>query len=328
MPFAHLVGIFPRSEKVVELSRAVGRGRATPEELAAAIAEDEHAVIALQREAGLDYITDGLLRWQDLLRPLAEGVPGMRPGGIVRWFDNNTFYRRPVIHGPLEATGRAVLAVTNLPALAGLRWKVALPSPFALAVLSENVSARSADEVLDDAAAVLGAEVRALVDAGCAYIQFSDPVLLARAAPGDAASARAATDDLARARAALEKVVDGLEVRTALHTFFGDAGPLLGELLRFPVNEVGIDLYATPLDEVADRAEGKTVLAGCMDGRNSLLEEADVLVDHALWVRDRLGAADVALVPNCDLEFLPWDVAVAKTRRLGEAAGALRAAAR
>lgn len=322
MPFAHLVGIFPRSEAVVELSRAVDRGRASPAELDAAIAEDERRLILLQREAGLDYIVDGQLRWQDLLRPLADGIPGMHAGGIVRWFDNNTFYRRPVITGPLEPTGLAVRAVLNLDALAGLRWKAVLPSPFALARLSENASGRSPQQVLDDAAAVLRAEARALAEVGCAYIQFSDPVVVTRAT----------REDLPRARAALAAVTDGLGVRTALHTFFGDAGPLLGELLNFPVDEVGVDLYASSLDGVDPAlraaAAGKTLLVGALDGRNSLVEEVDEMVEQVLRVRDRLAPAEVALVPNCDLEFLPWECAAAKVRRLGEAVGVLRAAAR
>ncbi|MDR7481550.1 MAG: hypothetical protein QN183_11440 [Armatimonadota bacterium] len=318
MPAAHLVGIFPRSERVVELSRAVDRGRATPDELATAVAEDERAVIALQQEAGLDYVLDGLLRWQDLLRPIASHTPGMFPGGIVRWFDNNTFYRRPVITGPLEPTGRAVLAVVNLPALAGLRWKAVLPSPFALAALADNQSGRTFDQVLADCSAVVRAEAQALVAAGCAYVQFSDPALVTRAAP----------EDVGRARAALERAVDGLGVRTALHTFFGNAAAWLDDLVRFPVDEIGVDLYAWEADGVRPAARGKTVLAGALDGRNSLLEDVALLVDQAVQLWRDLGADDVALVPNCDLEFLPWDVAVAKTRRLGEAAAALRAQGR
>lgn len=314
MPFAHLVGIFPRSERVVELSRSVDRGRATPEELAAAIADDERRIIALQREAGLDYITDGQLRWQDLLRPLSDGIPGMRAGGIVRWFDNNAFFRHPVITGPLRPTGSAVLSVMHLPALAGTAWKAILPSPFTLAALAENASGRTPAQVLDDAAAVLRAEAHALAAAGCAYIQFSDPALVTRAA----------REDVARARDALAKVTDGLQVRTGLHTFFGDAGPLLDELVRFPVDEIGVDLYASSLDGVSARAEGKTLLVGALDGRNSLVEEVGELVDQVVRLRDRLKPADVALVPSCDMEFLPWECAEKKVRRLGEAAAALR----
>src|SRR5262245_12564152 len=107
MPFAHLTGIFPRSEKVVELTRSVDRKRATPAALADAVAADERTLTALQREGGLDYLVDGQLRWQDLLRPLTDGTPGMHAGGIIRWFDNNAFFRHPVITGALQPSGKA-----------------------------------------------------------------------------------------------------------------------------------------------------------------------------------------------------------------------------
>jgi len=318
MPFAHLTGIFPRSEKVVELTRSVDRKRATPEELAAAVADDERTLIALQREAGLDYAVDGQLRWQDLLRPFSDGIPGMHAGGIIRWFDNNAFFRHPVVTGPLQPTGKAVLGLLNLPALAGTTWKAVLPTPFALARLAENASSRTPEQVLADAAEVVRAEAQTLTAAGCAYIQFSDPVLVTRAKDGD----------LPKARAALARVTDGLKVKTALHTFFGDAGPVLAQLVAFPVDEIGVDLYAGTLSGGALKnvAAGKTILVGAMDGRNSLVESTKTLVDEALRVWDLTGAADVALVPSSALEFLPWDVAIAKTRRLGEAAAALRAA--
>jgi 5-methyltetrahydropteroyltriglutamate--homocysteine methyltransferase len=318
MPFAHLTGIFPRSEKVVELSRSVDRNRATTEELAAAVADDERTLIALQREVGLDYVVDGQLRWQDLLRPLTDGTPGMHAGGIIRWFDNNAFFRHPVITGALHPSGKAVLSVLNLPALTGTKWKAVLPSPFTLARLAENASKRTADEILSDAAEVVRAEAQSLAAAGCAYIQFSDPVLVTRAKNGD----------LNKARGALARVTEGLKVRTALHTFFGDAGPVLGELVKFPVDEIGIDLYSGTLDTAKlpkGVAAGKTVLVGALDGRNSHVEDASTLVDEALRVWHVTGAADVALVPSSALEFLPWDVAIVKTRRLGEAAATLRA---
>jgi len=60
----------------------------------------------------------------------------------------------------------------------------------------------------------------------------------------------------------------------------------------------------------------------------ALVEDVAGLVEQVQRVRDRLTPADVALVPNCDLEFLPWERAELKVRRLGEAAAALRVGAR
>ena len=47
-----------------------------------------------QREAGLDYLSDGLLNWQDIFRPFDEAARGLEPGPLTRFLNTNTFYRR------------------------------------------------------------------------------------------------------------------------------------------------------------------------------------------------------------------------------------------
>lgn len=308
MATAHLSGIFPRSEELIAASRAFERGRLDADSLRLEAEEEARRLVALQEEWGLDYVTDGQLRWQDLLRPLAAGLPGVHAGAVTRWFDNNSFYRRPVIERRLQPTGQAVLPWIVADALAGRPWKAILPSPWALAALSEDHAYGDVDALLADAAEVLRAEAAALQAAGCRYIQFSDPTLVARGGEGEAGPALAA----------LGRVVDGLTATTGLYTFFGDAAPLLGALLDAPVDEVGFDLYSTDLDGLDGRASGKGLVLGVLDGRNSLLEDATEAAATARRVADRLGADRLSVVPSCDLEFLPYDVAVAKGRRLGD----------
>jgi 5-methyltetrahydropteroyltriglutamate--homocysteine methyltransferase len=305
---AHLVGIFPRSEELVAATRAYERSRYDEAALDRLFAEEARRVVALQVEAGLDYVTDGLLRWQDLLRPLSEGVDGMHPGPVTRWFDNNTFYRRPVIGGWLPPMGEVVLRYVDRDALAGHRWKAILPAPWTFALLAEDHYYADEEALLLDVADMIRSAAVALVEAGCAYVQFSDPVLVARPREG-------AVD---RAGRALARVVEGLGVRTAVHTCFGDVAPVLPALLEWPVDEVGFDLFAATMDRLEGRAGSKTVLVGALDGRNSLLEDPVRTAETVQRVADRLGAERVGVVPSCDLEFLPWPVAAEKVRRLGE----------
>lgn len=308
MAFAHLTGIFPRSEELIAASRAFERGRLDAASLQMQAEEESRRLVMLQGDWGLDYVTDGLLRWQDLLRPLADELPGVHAGPVTRWFDNNSFYRRPVIEGRLQPVGEAALRWTAREALSGRPWKAILPTPWAFAALSEDRAYGDPDALLRDAAEVLRAEAASLQAAGCRYIQFSDPLLVTR--PGDGA--------LSRAQKALGRVVEGLTVRTALYTFFGDAVPVLDALLDAPVHEVGFDLFATDVERLNGRAGSKGLLLGALDGRNSLLEDAAETAATARRVADRLHAESVTVVPSCDLEFLPWEVAVAKGRRLAE----------
>ena len=92
---AYQHGIYPRSEEVVAATRGLERGRTGPEEVSAAYAQDRADFIQVQREAGLDYSSDGLLRWQDVFRPLVDSTSGLDAHTLVRWFDNNSFFRAP-----------------------------------------------------------------------------------------------------------------------------------------------------------------------------------------------------------------------------------------
>src|SRR5438309_10192306 len=122
-------GIYPRSEDVVAATRGLERGRVSQDDVEAAFAADRDEFVAIQREAGLDYLSDGLLRWQDLFRPLVEATTGLDARTLVRWFDNNQFFRAP------EPTGE-LGSVDGLPAVYEANGAVpaprvaTLPSPY------------------------------------------------------------------------------------------------------------------------------------------------------------------------------------------------------
>src|SRR5207248_2319174 len=88
-------GIYPRSEKLVQATRDLDRGRTTQEAVDEQVARDRDELVALQQQAGLDLLTDGLLTWQDHFRPILEASDGLEPGALTRFLDTNTFYRAP-----------------------------------------------------------------------------------------------------------------------------------------------------------------------------------------------------------------------------------------
>src|SRR5687768_16370464 len=90
---AYAPGIYARSEEMVQASRDLDRGRTAEEAVEEQRLADVHAFVEIQREAGLDYFSDGLLNWQDIFRPFDESAEGLRPGPLTRFLDTNTFYR-------------------------------------------------------------------------------------------------------------------------------------------------------------------------------------------------------------------------------------------
>jgi 5-methyltetrahydropteroyltriglutamate--homocysteine methyltransferase len=312
---AYQHGIYPRSEEVVAATRGLERGRVSQDDVDAAFAKDREDVVAVQREAGLDVFSDGLLRWQDVFRPLVDSTAGLKARTLVRWFDNNSFFRAPEVTGEL-GLGTDVPQVfaddQDLP-----RPRVAtLPSPFMFSRAAQTSGDRDA-LMKDLAREVIGPVAGALAKRGYQVIHLQDPWLAYFGIE------RGTWDDFEKALTDLRSSLpEGASL--VLHTYFGDARPHVDRLRRLPVDAVGVDLVETdPEDLGTDWGCG--ILAGCLDGRSSRIEQADPVIGLARDVVERTGASSLIVSSNSDLELLPRDLARQKVLRLGEVAARLKA---
>jgi 5-methyltetrahydropteroyltriglutamate--homocysteine methyltransferase len=287
---AFVPGIYPRSEALVQATRDLDRGRTTPEAVDEQVERDLQALLSVQQEAGLDHLADGMLRWQDLFRPLIEASDGLETGPLTRFLDTNTFYRAPEAGG--EPRLRDALDERYVAPLPDRRL-VTLPSPYAFAHGTGLSPAAVAEGVLKPQIEEVDADL----------IVLSEPFL-----------ARDDDPDLGALAAALEKLP--AERHLVLECTFGDASALLGRgLADLPVSGIGIDFYATPLDALPELGENKLVLAGVLDARSSVVEDPREIAAFAAEVSKR--AAHVALVPNGDLQYVAEPVAREKLRTLG-----------
>jgi len=282
-------GIYPRSEALVQATRDLDRGRTTPEAVADQVERDVRELVTVQRAAGLDLLSDGLLGWQDIFRPLAEAAEGLDARPLTRFLDTNTFYRGVLVDGEPRLT--APLAAPDLPPG---EWVGTLPSPLAFArAAHDEVSAEKL------AANVLAPQIQAWRDAGAALIVLSESF----------AAREGSVDELVRA---LKELPPG---PLALQLPFGDAANVLSALADAPVDAIGIDFYATSLDSVPQDYP-KEILAGVVDVRSSALENPDEIARFAEALQGR-GPAGISLTPNGDLQFVPEPIAREKIGCLG-----------
>jgi 5-methyltetrahydropteroyltriglutamate--homocysteine methyltransferase len=283
-------GIYPRSEALVQATRDLDRGRTTAEAVDEQVQRDLDELVRVQQEAGLDLLADGMLRWQDLFRPLVEGSDGLEPGPLTRFLDTNSFYRAPTATSG-EPRLREPLDERFVASLPGARI-VTLPSPYALA-LGTGIPAK----VL--ATAVLKPQLDAL---DAELVVLSEPFLAREGASG-----------LEELREALDALAGGPPL--ALQITFGDAGELLQNgLAELPVEGIGVDFYATHAGDVPQGVD-KLLLAGVVDARSSALEDPQEIAEFV----ERLGVERVALVPNGDLQYVSESIARQKLARLGAA---------
>ena len=298
---AFIPGLYARSEALVQATRDLDRGRTTPEAVDEQVGRDQAELVSAQQTAGLDLLADGMLRWQDVFRPLVEAADGLETGALTRFLDTNTFYRAPSATADAPKLG-GPLGEEYVSPLPGPRI-VTLPSPFALAHGTGVTPKTMADAVLKPALSGIDAELVVLEEP---FLARDD-----QASPGDLADA-------------LDALSGGPKL--ALWLTFGDAGRLLDSgLADLPVDAIGIDFYATRVDSIPEGFE-KLLLAAVLDARSSVLEEPREIAAFVQQLDDR-GVSEVALVPNGDLQYVSEPVAREKVGRLGKAKTATTEAA-
>ena len=181
------------------------------------------AVMAEYEKAGLDLLADAQIRWEDLVTPLAKQLDGFEINGLERWFDNNVYYRRPILRKAPARRGailveeyRAALACMSKPV------KAVLPGPYTFVQTCEDRYYKNQARFLRKIAQLLHDEAAALVEAGAPLIQFDEPAL------------GFGTPPLKDVLEALAIATKGLKVPTALYLYFGHLNGLLEPLHELP----------------------------------------------------------------------------------------------
>src|SRR5579859_7706441 len=232
-----VIGAFPKvsdDPDGQELRRALhrfDRGEIKAEALDEVYDTATRRAIAELERAGIDVINDGQLRWDDLFSVFARAWGGVSRGPLERFYDNNTYFRQPIISKPITTHGRTLVSDYKLArAVAKAQLKGAVCGPLSFATLTaEDKTYQSLEDRTLAAADALAAEIRGLGAAGAKLVDVEDPAVVAR--PELIGLARRAYERLATAG-----------VPIALQAYFFPADTLLEELATFPVQQVGIDL--------------------------------------------------------------------------------------
>ncbi len=319
----YVTGVLPRSSKLIEKTRDYERRKISEKELEESFEKATENAIEAQISAGLSYVTDGMLKWQDLFRPFTENLKGIAVGSLTRWFNNNTFYRKPIITDYVKREKDVVNNMMQLEKLPkNLPWKAILPAPYTFVSLSENKYYKDEAEFMIKFAEIINKEIKSLAATGFSYIQLSDPALLY-----EPLTPKFKKDKLTLVNDVLETAVKGTTTKTCLQTFFGDFSNILPEALDFPVDHLGIDFYETDFEKLTEYNFEKGVALGLIDSRSSLVEKQDELVAAAEQIiksiyRSRIE--EVFICPNCDLDFLPWERAEEKMKVISSVTKRLR----
>jgi 5-methyltetrahydropteroyltriglutamate--homocysteine methyltransferase len=326
-----LTGIHSRSERTVRATRDFDRGRTSKDILDAAFESDSSDLVNLEIVSGITRISDGQLMWQDFIRPFSESIQGLRRGAdLSRWYDTNSFYRKPSVVGKLSMPKDATFLGTyeNLSALKLVKSdkltkrKLSLPGPYTLASLVSDEFYDSKTELVNQFAKILKKILPALKELGFGAVQINEPSLVYRYGE----SALKSKKELKSFISAYEDNLSNPPVEITLQTYFGDCSKILKDLLRLDgITALGIDFTQTSLDTIEKVRFGEMALAcGCVDGRNSLVEPAEWIADFSLEAIHTLKPNGIVVLPSSELKYLPRAYADEKVRAIGKACKILK----
>jgi 5-methyltetrahydropteroyltriglutamate--homocysteine methyltransferase len=312
-----VVGNYPKiteDKSAPNLRLALNRsdqGEISEEELEKVYEDTIKRVIKEQEEAGVDLITDGQIRWDDLVTPFAKNIEGFTIGGLIRFFDNNVYYRRPIVKSKLAFKDYSTVEeFTFLKQNSTKKVKAVIVGPFTFAKMSKDEHYNGIDKLTLELAEILKKEAKKLEEVGAEFIQIDEPSLCF------------SPEKIDLVNQAIKIVTDGLKAKTFLSLYFGGIEDLIPQLFDLPVDGIGIDVVSKPdnLNLILDGSfNNKELIFGCLDARNTRLEKEKEVLNLFERITQKVSSEKLYISPSCGLEFLPHETALLKLKRMVQA---------
>lgn len=271
-------------------------------------------LVSCQREAGLDRIVEGQARWDDFLAHPLTVHGNVETRGIVRYYNNNNFYREPVVTGELHPEGDVAAELADVADVDGGLQGV-LPGPYSLSDLATDEYYGDDDEFLAAVAEFLASEVEAFPEVETLFLL--EPSLVESPFENDRGEAVSAAIDAVASAADADVVVfpywGALEEHVYAHVLDADFDAL------------GFDLISNHDENVYNAQEYGTtddVALGVVDGKNTRLESPETVRERVEWFEEHTPAESYGTVyvsANVELCYLPQSRFEEKLEVLGTA---------
>jgi 5-methyltetrahydropteroyltriglutamate--homocysteine methyltransferase len=295
------------------------------------IAEGVRQVIADQVHCGIDIPTDGEVKRENYVHYHCRHLDGFDFENLTHRVLRNGAYETdlPTVRGPVKARApflpedwRLAQSFTERPV------KITLPGPMTIADTTADAHYGDAEALGRDLAVALNAEILALAEAGCRYIQIDEPLFARK--PKQALSY--GLDHIARC---WQGVPDG--VTKVMHMCCGYPNHLDQEDYVKADPGAYLDLAeavdASPVDAVSledahrhndlallDRFKETTVIFGVIAIARSRVESVEEVRERLEAALAHLPAERLIAAPDCGLGHLGRALAMQKLRVLSQAA--------
>ena len=299
---SYTFGIYPRSEELIEATRK------NTENLDSLFQRETEEYITAQTNANLGFVSDPLLKWDDIFRPFSN-LSEVTPTALNRIYEMNTFYRVLSFDGSAFTDGGNTVQ-SNLDSSLPKNKTVAIPEPFTFAELHTSKKFKIKDDFVINLAKMLRTEIDSLVESGFEVIQLLAPSI-----------AYNKEVDFGLVSDALKIITDGLKAKTILHTYFGDTSAKIESLLDLPVSGLGFDITTTPISSIEKHSfSDKLLTIGIVNSFNTAIEKPQECIKQIDEINAKTNPKESYVSNNFDLEYVPKEFAMNKISVLGEIA--------
>jgi len=272
--------------------------------------DDACRVIVDEHErTGLDTVSDGEMRRNEMVEFFADRIEGYEFNGPVKVWGHN-YFDKPSVADEVEYTESWLVDEFEFTqAAASKPVKVPITGPYTLAAWSFNEAYETDADLSYALADLVNEEIEALVDAGARYIQIDEPALATT------------PDDHAIVGECLERIVAGVpdEVRIGLHVCYGDYSRIYPELLEYPIDEFDVELCNGDYEQidVFTDPEFTTDLAlGVVDVHTTDVESVEEIKENIKQGFEVVAPENLTVSPDCGVKLLPREVARQKIENM------------
>jgi len=276
--------------------------------------DDAARLITNEHErAGLDVVTDGEMRRNEMVEYFAELIDGYEFNGRVKVWGHN-YFDKPSVVGDLSRTREWLISEYEFTsAVADRPVKVPITGPYTLAAWSFNEAYDSERALALELAGLVNEEIEALVEAGARYIQIDEPALATT------------PDDYALVGDCLDRIVADVpdDVRIGLHVCYGDYSRVYPEILDFPIDEFDVELCNggyEQLDVFKQPAFEKDLALGVVDAHVAEVESVAEVKENIKRGLELVPPERLTVSPDCGVKLLPREVAYGKMANMVTAA--------
>jgi 5-methyltetrahydropteroyltriglutamate--homocysteine methyltransferase len=274
------------------------------------------AAIKDQEIAGIDVITDGELRRDNMIDYFVERLPGVQIDRRSKKFYYD-FYDS-VVRGKLPVAPLGLVDDFQfLRAFTDRETKYCVTGPHSLTKRIRNEYYPSEEALATDLARVMNLELKELVKAGARLIQIDEPYY------------SGFPEDLTWGVKVLNTLVEGVEAKIALHicygnrygkpTWEGSYRYLFPRILEAKVQQLTLEFArrgGEDLELFREFAPPFDLGVGVVDVKSHEVETPNMVADRIRRALEIVPAERMFLLPDCGLVHLPRDVAFAKLRAM------------